>query len=464
MAKPQKKPKIIYKKNRKKEGEVRPAPPPRPMTPAEILKAKELPPHLAEALAKAKLREEKRAEKKRLREERRAKMLEERKRRLAAKRSRRRRKYQENVKARKKAAREAAEAAAAAEAAKNPAKKPAPPAKQKGPAKRFRRVVDHHWVWVPHTPKGRMGMRIKPVRKSTLNVRKLGSMLLGKWSHVALVLHYRLPLAIGEGDALIDHIDEMLHACNYIHGELPRDLLKRAVRWCLRDVRYLAMVAHPASRRFHLDLTDAGPVWVAHRRWARRELQSIMKNVKGAKGKIKGAPKSNKYIQLATAKRSGFASWEVREPYVWYHNEIEDRKYWRKRFLDMRIRRERARRALQARCEKILETALIEGVALDEIHLTEKALRSFPKEMRMQIEKAYRDLHERPNLRDLLTPKEYQELKAAGKLPDEPVKDPIEYMLQLLDGDPEPDPEEFLDEDLIDDSEDEDTTSEPDSA
>lgn len=406
MAKPQKKPKIVYKKKAPKPEKAPVQQSARFPTAVEMLRGKEIPPEIAAILAKKKLEEEERQAKKE------AELLA-----LRQKKTEKRRRYREGLRKRRVLARVIMEEKIAAgeeipnfppppvpRKPREPRKMAAKPAKSREPATRFRNLVHGKWVWVLRKPKVE---RLPHVQYQSTSIKpdELARRLQGKWSHVALILHYKLPLALGEGDALVDWVNEMLVACHYFSKPLARPLVQEAMRICLRSKFYLSVLAHPASRRFHLDLTDAGPVRVTDRQWARHALQARVKGIKHAKARIKGVAKYHQYIQLATAKRKGFVSWEIENPYVWYHNEIIDREYWRKHFSKLFRRREWARKALEDRCRKILEKVIAGGKALENLELTERAMHSFPRQMREQILAAYAALGELP------TPERYLERK-----------------------------------------------------
>lgn len=93
-----------------------------------------------------------------------------------------------------------------------------------------------------------------------------------KWGHIALIIHYNLPLAIGSGNDLIDTIHAGLIAHRYLSKPSRRSIRSLLLIWT-RSKPYLLNLAAPGSLRYYPDLRVAGPVSDEHRQDARNRLK-----------------------------------------------------------------------------------------------------------------------------------------------------------------------------------------------
>lgn len=92
------------------------------------------------------------------------------------------------------------------------------------------------------------------------------------WGHVALILHYRLPMAIGSGNELIEYLQGTLVAHRYLQNPSRKSIRGMLRIWVMSN-DYLARLAAPGSLRYYPDLRVAGPVSEAHRAKAREQLK-----------------------------------------------------------------------------------------------------------------------------------------------------------------------------------------------
>ncbi len=96
------------------------------------------------------------------------------------------------------------------------------------------------------------------------------------WGHVALILHYRLPMAIGSGNELIAYLQGALVAHRYLQNPSRKSIRGMLRIWVMSN-DYLARLAAPGSLRYYPDLRVAGPVSEEHRKMARERLKDRYK-------------------------------------------------------------------------------------------------------------------------------------------------------------------------------------------
>ncbi|MDX5933813.1 ProQ/FINO family protein [Acidithiobacillus thiooxidans] len=92
------------------------------------------------------------------------------------------------------------------------------------------------------------------------------------WGHIALILRYRLPMAIGSGNELIAYLQGALVAHRYLQNPSRKSIRGMLRIWVMSN-DYLARLAAPGSLRYYPDLRVAGPVSEEHRAKAREQLK-----------------------------------------------------------------------------------------------------------------------------------------------------------------------------------------------
>lgn len=149
-------------------------------------------------------------------------------------------------------------------------KKPEKQVKRIKPAKKAKKSAK--------TKEKKVNRIVKPAPLPPENIESdvLAYRMMHKWSHIALVVHHDLPLAIGSGEELIAVIREGLAANNYVSNP-SRSAVRKMMRIWMGRKSYQARLATPGGLRYYPDLRVAGPVSEDHRAVARDRLKTRYK-------------------------------------------------------------------------------------------------------------------------------------------------------------------------------------------